>query len=212
MNYKTIPFAILLFTSIYLLSGCNNESGTTPAPPADTAKTDDHKQHSMEMMQGMDAMMQRMNASKMTGDFDVDFANMMIEHHQGAINMSEMELKQGADAQMKDMAQKIITAQIAEIAKMRAFVQAHPVTATQQPMTMGNIQMMHNQMKAMPMTGNVDKDFAVMMKIHHQGAVDMAREALNKGHHTDIKNMAQQMIADQQREIIEFDAWLAKNK
>jgi uncharacterized protein (DUF305 family) len=47
-------------------------------------------------------LMSSMNSSmekgvNMTGDFDVDFATMMIEHHQGALDMSEMEIAQGKD-------------------------------------------------------------------------------------------------------------------
>ncbi|MCY7327739.1 MAG: DUF305 domain-containing protein [Saprospiraceae bacterium] len=211
MNHKNIAF-IVLFTSLYLLSGCNNQPKATTTPPVEAPKMENHSQHSMAMMQTMDAMMQRANTMKMTGDFDIDFASMMIEHHQGAIDMSEVELQHGADTQMKGMAQQIITAQKAEIAKMRAFIQAHPATAKQQPMAMQIMQMMHDQMKAMPMSGNVDQDFASMMKIHHQGAVTMAQEAVSKGHHADIKSMAQQMITDQQKEIAAFQTWLDKNR
>ena len=210
MNYKSIAFVALLFTSLYLLNSCTNEN-KGPAATNQAPKMEDHSQHSMAMMQTMNAMMQRTNTMKMTGDFDIDFASMMIEHHQGAIDMSEVELQHGADAQMKLMAQQIITAQKAEIAKMQTFIQAHPATA-KQSMALGSMQMMYDQMKAMPMSGNVDQDFASMMTIHHQGAVTMAQEAVSKGHHADIKSMAQQMIADQQREIAAFQTWLDKNR
>lgn len=211
MIYKSITVTPALLILLYLLSGCNNQH--TPTPSTNIPKTEDHSQHSMHMMQTMDAMMQRTNALKMTGDFDVDFANMMIEHHQGAIDMSEIELKGGADAQMKDMAQKIIAAQQAEIVQLRDFTQAHPNKAAHQQQMAGNsMQIMHDQMKSMPMSGKVDQDFAVMMRMHHQGAVTMAQEELAKGQHTEMKQMAQQMIGDQQREIVEFQTWLDKNQ
>lgn len=193
------------------ISSCTNPT-KAPVQADNTPKMEGHSQHSMAMMQNMDAMMEHVNSMKMTGDFDVDFANMMVEHHQGAISMSQVELKEGSDAQMKDMAQKIITAQQAEIAKLRDFVQAHPATsAQQQPMAGGHMQSMHKQMKAMPMSGQVDRDFASMMVVHHQGAVTMAQEELVKGKQAGLKQMAQQMITDQQREIGEFQAWLNKN-
>ncbi len=210
MTHKTTLVTMVLLAMLYLWSGCNTQN-STPAPSA-TPKTEDHSQHSMHMMQAMDAMMQRTQAMKMTGDFDVDFANMMIEHHQGAIEMSEIELKGGADPLMKDMAQKIITAQKTEIAKLQAFVQAHPVVAAQQQPMVGGMQAMHDQMKSMPMMGMVDQDFAGMMMIHHQSAVTMAQEELAKGKHAELKQMAQQMIVDQQREIAEFQSWLDKYK
>ncbi len=41
------------------------------------------------LMPAMNAMMGKMSSVKMSGDFDMDFANMMIEHHQGAVEMSK---------------------------------------------------------------------------------------------------------------------------
>ena len=76
-----------------------------------------------------------------------------------------------------------------------------------QSMTMG----MENMQK-MPMSGNVDKDFAMMMKIHHQGALDMAQMELTQGKSSEMKAMAKQIIASQKKEIAQFDKWLAKQK
>ena len=212
MTNKTITVTVTFLALFYLLNSCTNQS-STPASSDPTHKMEGHSQHNMAMMQTMDAMMQRTNALKMTGDHDVDFANMMIEHHQGAIDMAEVEVKSGTDAPMKTMAQKIIAAQKTEIAQMRDFVKAHPaVPAQQQAMAGGGMQAMHDQMKSMPMSGNVDQDFASMMVAHHQGAVTMAREELAKGKHAELKKMAQMMVDDQQREIAEFQAWLDKNR
>ncbi len=200
---------ITLFATLCVLSSCNYSSKT----PSTDHKMEGHSQHSMAMMQTMDAMMQRTNALKMTGDFDIDFANMMVEHHQGAIDMSEIQVKAGADPQMKGLAEKIITAQGTEIVQLRNFVQSHPDKAPhQQEMHGSSMQAMHDQMKSMPMSGQLDRDFATMMMAHHQGAVAMAQEELAKGQHIEIKQMAQQMIDDQQREIVEFQAWLDKNR
>lgn len=216
MTHKPTAVTTVLFAVLYLLSSCKNHTNA-PAQSDHAQKAEAHSQQSMAMMQTMDAMMQRMTTMKMTGDHDVDFANRMIDHHQGAIDMSEIELKSGSDSQMKGMAQKIITAQQAEIAKLRNFVQAHPPTNAQQQQmqqSMHNepMQMMHNQMKAVPMGSNVDQGFANMMMAHHRGAITMAQEEIAKGQHTEIKQMAQQMINDQQREIAEFQAWLDKNR
>ena len=76
-----------------------------------------------------------------------------------------------------------------------------------QSMTMG----MENMQK-MSMSGNVDKDFAMMMKIHHQGALDMAQMELAQGKSPEMKAMAKKIIASQKKEIAQFDQWLAKQK
>ncbi len=61
------------------------------------------------------------------------------------------------------------------------------------------------QMMGVRSTGNADQDFAALMRIHHQGAVDMANALLRSGSNEELKKMAQQIIADQQKEIAVFD-------
>ncbi len=68
------------------------------------------------------------------------------------------------------------------------------------------------EMQKMPMTGNTDKDFAMMMKIHHQQALNMAEMELKNGKSSEMKAMAKQIIAAQKKEIAQFDKWLAKQK
>ncbi|WP_236582116.1 DUF305 domain-containing protein [Hydrogenophaga sp. BPS33] len=68
------------------------------------------------------------------------------------------------------------------------------------------------EMQKMPMTGNVDKDFALMMKIHHQKALNMAELELKNGKSSEMKAMAKQIIAAQKKEIAQFDKWLAAQK
>ena len=67
-------------------------------------------------------------------------------------------------------------------------------------------------MQKMPMSGDIDKDFAMMMKLHHQQAVNMAEMELAQGKSSEMKAMAKQIIAAQKREIAQFDRWLVKQK
>ncbi len=69
-----------------------------------------------------DAAMARMMAGmsiKSSGDVDRDFAEMMIAHHQGAIDMALAELRHGNNEQLRRIAQEIIVEQQQEIAAMR---------------------------------------------------------------------------------------------
>lgn len=71
---------------------------------------------------------------------------------------------------------------------------------------------MHNMMKdmgKMTPTGDPDNDFAMMMKMHHQGAINMANEELKNGKDTEMINTAKSIIATQQAEIQQFTAFLA---
>jgi YVTN family beta-propeller protein len=68
------------------------------------------------------AMTKMMNdmAVKPTGDVDHDFVAMMAPHHQGAIDMSEAELRYGHNKQLLRIAQDIVVEELQEIAAMRA--------------------------------------------------------------------------------------------
>ncbi|WP_170865321.1 DUF305 domain-containing protein [Hymenobacter psychrotolerans] len=63
----------------------------------------------------MDRMMAASNARTMTMRTDVDYAQMMIDHHQAAIDNSEALLQHGRNATMRQLAQAIITDQRQEI-------------------------------------------------------------------------------------------------
>ena len=69
----------------------------------------------------------------------------------------------------------------------------------------------HSKMAAMKMTGNADVDFAVMMRTHHQGAIDMAQIELRDGKAPEMQKMAKNIIAAQKKEIAQLDRFLAKN-
>ena len=69
----------------------------------------------------MDKMMAGMEA-KPAGDVDVDFVDMMEPHHQGAVEMAELELRYGCNEQLRRIAQEIIVDQQQEIAAMRLAV------------------------------------------------------------------------------------------
>lgn len=70
---------------------------------------------------------------------------------------------------------------------------------------------MHSQMTAMKSTGNLDVDFAMMMRTHHQGAITMAEAQLKDGKDPQMKKLAQTIIAAQKKEIAVFDKYLAKH-
>lgn len=67
-------------------------------------------------------------------------------------------------------------------------------------------------MESMPATGDTDHDFAMMMKKHHQSALDMANVELQQGKDPKLRSMAKGIITSQKKEIKEFDRWLAKHK
>ncbi|OSZ77122.1 hypothetical protein CAP36_11950 [Chitinophagaceae bacterium IBVUCB2] len=212
-----------------VLQACNNDKKATTESTTDkdtttgkTAATDHSKMNDMNMnndlMNAMKPSMEQAEAMKMTGDFDYDFASMMIYHHQGAIDMSQVALSKGSDPLVKGWAQKIIDAQKAEISQFQQFTTGNkPVEMKHEGGEQHNeMHEIHEKtakiMNSMTMTGNVDKDFVMMMKVHHEAAVEMAQNEVSHGKKYDMKKMAQKIIEDQNKEIKEFNDWLAKNK
>lgn len=61
------------------------------------------------------------------------------------------------------------------------------------------------------MTGDPDQDFARMMAVHHEGAVEMSRIFLKDGKDPELRRLAEKTIEDQGREIEQLENWLEKN-
>lgn len=70
------------------------------------------------------------------------------------------------------------------------------------------MQSMSEDMNTMTMTKDPDHDFAMMMKLHHQGAIDMATYELANGNDNVIKAKAQMMKDAQAMEIMELDSFM----
>ena len=82
-----------------------------------------------EMMQKMEVMNRVMTGAPMTGNPDQDFVSMMTPHHQGAIDMARIYLRDGKDPEIRRMAEGIIKAQEQEIGEFRAWQAKHPAAA-----------------------------------------------------------------------------------
>jgi uncharacterized protein (DUF305 family) len=100
--------------------GAPTEPSESSMPGMDHGETTGGMDHGGMSGEGMmtDEEMRRLEGA--TGaEFDRMWVQMMIKHHQGAVDMSKTELAQGSDAEAKDLAQKIIDTQEAEIKEMR---------------------------------------------------------------------------------------------
>ena len=190
-----------------------------------------------DLHQAMTKMMQKMKSMKMTGDPDKDFAMMMIEHHQGAIDAANIVVKSGKDGKIKAMAQKILQVQPQEQKDLRKHTdmehdqnatakkdgshathsQSSDASASSSHSDQFSSEMnkvmanMESKMKSMKMTGNLDHDFATMMIDHHQGAIDMAEIEKEHGQMQEVKNLADKIITDSQKEISELKSWLSSH-
>jgi uncharacterized protein (DUF305 family) len=89
----------------------------------ESVSMDNSDGHDMSSMEGMMSVEQMDALATMTGpDFDVMWLKMMIEHHQGAISQSETVKAEGSNPDVLGLADRIITAQQAEIAEMETLL------------------------------------------------------------------------------------------
>lgn len=146
MGNPKLAFATALILSGFISAAAAQESkpmamAATPLPAQCGQPADASADHKMPDMAGMDmsgmdeahkafmAGMMKMHPAMMQGmmakDPDVAFACGMIAHHQGAIDMAEVELKFGDNDEAKQMAQKIIDAQKMEITEFTQWLEAN---------------------------------------------------------------------------------------
>ncbi len=169
---------------------------------------------------GMSDMMSKMKSdpNAASAPYDLQFIDTMTAHHTSAVEMAEMALKKSQNAELKTFAQKIIDDQKKEIATMKDwrekwFAGKPPAMNMEISGMMDSMKMMMgDEMKKMEDASGKEFDvqFLDMMSAHHAGAVVMAKEALQKAEHPEIKTLANQIIKAQEAEIKMMADWKAK--
>jgi uncharacterized protein (DUF305 family) len=145
---------------------------------------------------------------------DVMFVQMMIPHHEGAIEMSDVLLaKSGVDPEVVELAEEIKAAQGPEIEQMKQWLDNWGMPAMSDSMD----GMDHGGMDGMDgMAGMTKEDmqaledatgpeagdlFLEQMIVHHGGAIEMAEDVLDDGEHPGVRELAENIIASQAAEI-----------
>jgi uncharacterized protein (DUF305 family) len=154
-----------------------------------------------------------MDVGPADANYDLRFIDSMVPHHQGALIMAQEVLQKSKRPELIKFAKGIITEQKKEIAQMQQWRKQWYPKASATPMmwhTQMNHQMAmtaeHKQSMMMSMSlGKADAGFDLRfldaMIPHHQGAVTMAQDALQKSKHPELKQLSQNIIKSQQSEI-----------
>lgn len=156
-------------------------------------------------------------------EMDKHFIEMMIPHHQDAVEMADLALQKAKHPEIKKLAATIKTDQTREIEQMKGWykkwygteVPATSMTGMGMGMRQGRGQgPMHSGMMAMNMNleslknaSDFDKEFIRQMIPHHQMAVMMSRMALNRATQSQIRDLAQAIIKSQTAEIQQMQQW-----
>jgi uncharacterized protein (DUF305 family) len=155
-------------------------------------------------------------ARKDYNDADVQFARMMIAHHQQALVMTELASTRAKDPELKQLAAGIKVAQQTEIDKMNGWLGSWGQTGTRgEGRNMPGMTSMPGQMSAQDLeslealTGtDFDRSFARKMISHHTGAVQMARDAQKNGKSPRVKELAAAIERTQTAEVQRLQAIL----
>lgn len=148
--------------------------------------------------------------------YDLQFIDAMVAHHQGAIDMAGPAESLALRPELKAFARKVVADQSAEVALMNGWREQWYKGRPKLPTIMA-MPGMNESMKGMGpghmrgLSGAAyDLMFVEMMVPHHEGAITMAREALAKAEHAEVKQLAQAIIDVQQAEIEMMGGWLAE--
>ncbi|MEO6613653.1 MAG: DUF305 domain-containing protein [Chitinophagaceae bacterium] len=198
---------------VCLLAACQNSTEKKHETMTDSSMQEmDHTGGTVnEMKTLMNGMMMKMHGQQATGDNDIDFAAMMLEHHKGAVAMAKLELDKGKDTAMKQFAQAVINAQEKEISFMNDFIAktqkkiSPDATNFQEGLAASMKAMMEDSTRSY---NDTDKDFAAQMIPHHQSAVGMAKNYLRYGENKELKKMSRDIVDSQSREIGWLKDWL----
>ena len=151
--------------------------------------------------------------------YDLRFIDGMIVHHEGAVEMAREALLKSQRPEILELAEAIIAAQADEIELMNRwknewYPQADAAPVAYDPASGQNVAMTPAQIDAMKMSGDLgaqddefDLRFIEAMVPHHQSAVDMALDALAKSQRAEIRNIANEIIAEQKTEIDLMMSW-----
>ncbi len=175
---------------------------------------DEHMEDMDEMMgeNGMMGGKHMMDDNGMMGDNDMmgmmqndeDFLAMMIPHHQEAIDTAKIILGGSQNADLKELAENIVTTQTAEIAQMQEWGTKWHGT---------DFKASEKYMAMMPdltkLSGEeLDQAFITGMIHHHKGAIMMAEKVKKMTEHQELLDMADAIIEAQTKEVEMMEGWV----
>ncbi|MFT4085987.1 MAG: DUF305 domain-containing protein [Gordonia sp. (in: high G+C Gram-positive bacteria)] len=188
-------------SAVALVSACGSDDDSSH----------DHHDHTHAASSAAPASGATTAVSAEKNSADVMFAQMMIPHHEQAVEMAALVPSRTQNAWLRALASKISSAQQPEIDQLTAALKSW-----NEPLSMGHGghqmdgMMTDEQMAHLKtLSGDAfDREWLTMMIAHHEGAVDMAKTELADGKNPQMKAMAQSIVDSQQKEIDEMRAHL----
>ncbi len=179
----------------------------------------DHGGMNHDGMKKEGMMDHNMDVGPADANYDLRFLDSMIPHHQGALVMSQEVLAKSKRPELIKLAKSIIIEQKKDIAQMQQWRKQWYPNTSATPI-MWHAEMNHemamtpkhkqSMMMSMPL-GQADAGFDLRflnaMIPHHQGAVTMGKDLLQKSQRPELKKFAQNIVKSQQAEIDLMTKW-----
>lgn len=209
---KGLKHTLLGTSLIALLAACGGGTGgdnqsaqANGQQPAANASA--HSMPSGPFSQAEMQMNERMMAA--TGaNASETWTRKMIEHHRGAVAMSQILIDQGGEPRFVEMARMGAEKQQREIGELERMLAGGISGGSGEANPFGPVeQAMHQQMMA-PSGASISETWARKMIAHHQGAVDMSETLIRQGGDPEVLAMARRTAEDQRREIAHLEAML----
>ncbi len=221
-HFCAIVIAASVAISINACSTANSRSanGSSPTPGIESGTNITKEPMGMnqsEMKQG--SMTHNMDVGPTNANYDLRFLDSMIPHHQGALVMSKEVLTKSKRPELIKLAKSIISEQQKEITQMQQWrKQWYPKASTtpimwhsemnhEMPMTAAHKAMMQMNVSLGNADAGFDKRFLDAMIPHHQGAVTMAQDAIQKSQRPELQKYAKSIVTAQQQEIDMMTKW-----
>jgi uncharacterized protein (DUF305 family) len=217
---KAWPLALLLVSVAFALSACGGAGGSQQGSGSGSEQESaekfggmsgmDHGQMGHGSMGMGSASMARKMVTEIGRYSDKAFIDAMVPHHQGAIAMAEVALKNAEHDEIEELSRNIVSTQRAEIEELKA-IKKEEFGISNVPMEMSQEQLQAMGMMMDPQNlankKPFDKAFIDAMIPHHQSAIEMATVAREKSENPRIKELAQDIISAQKREIEQMKQW-----
>jgi uncharacterized protein (DUF305 family) len=213
---------LLLATSCSQQNAYSSDSAIAASSLANHSRSDVTNKNITQMdHSGMKhgGMNHNMDVGPADANYDLRFIDSMIPHHQGALVMAQEALQKSKRPELIKLAKGIVTEQKKEIAQMQQWrkqwypkasatpIMWHAAMNGEMPMTAKYKQSMMMNMSLGKADAEFDRRFLDGMIPHHQGAVTMGQDLLQKSKRPQMKKLAQNIITSQQSEIDRMTNW-----
>lgn len=158
----------------------------------------------------VDDMVEILSKMEFTGDFDTDYANIMIEFLETGIDLGRAQIMRGNNDALKEKVKANNEWQDEQIENLKSFNRKtdSPAKNKEESPLKAVMQKKLDELHAVKITGDIDKDYANLMTKYHQYAIDFHKMEIEKGKSEELKKQAQHSIAHQQEAIDSLKEWM----